>query len=667
MSSTNPLAATGTNNTSNQQNPQANPQPNPQPDPQPNPQPNAQNPPTNSTAQTGQSLSNSNPPPWPADLPLTQQYINDATWPPNLRLDIDSTNWDEWSHRMELVAERQGFDIWLEGTFAQPELTVDATKHYLWKSNDKSLRAFMLNTISCNECKAVRHLTTAKEVWDALRMRHEKRGPFAQLILVKQGIDMRFSMATPFSETINKIDDLITRIENMGDFDWQKFKTVLLINALGGELEYLQSHIYGMADDPGFSSASVVHRIHREQDLIKHCAVQGEGPSALISQNRRCERTICSHCQKPGHYADFCIAPGGKFVGHTLEEARAAQRAAWAKERTQNNGSGTTSGNAMRSNTTSPTTNTANIATVNTPNDAAPAPAPTTPSNQSLTINRITWVPMPQTVDSAQIALGPIVKNDFEFATFHAEQKGDTVHHASVDWDIFSHPIETSTTSAYTFPTNTMPNNSPFILDSGASCHISPSQGDFKTLTMTSPHPIRGLGESCIYAVGTRTVELRTNAGKTITLNNVLFVPNAAIHLISVYTVNTDGQNSCHFDATACTVTGPDGATLLTGMVWKQRRLYTINCSIKPISNSTKPTDVALYAGRTPDVETWHRRLGHCDHRTVIDMARQNVAKGMPIDLSSALATCDHCVLGKQTRSHVPRAREGRRATKRLE
>ena len=561
--------------------------------------------------------------------------------------------------------------MWLEGTFAQPELSVDATKHYLWKSNDKSLRAFMLNTISRNECKAVCHLTTAKEVWDALRMRHEKRGPFAQLILVKQGIDVRFSMAIPFSDTINKIDDLITRIENMGDFDWQKFKTVLLINALGGELEYLQSHIYGMADDPGFSSASVVHRIHREQDLIKHRAVQGEGPSALITQNRRHERTICSHCHKPGHHADFCIAPGGKFVGHTLDEARAAQRAAWAKERAQNSGltRSMTPGNAVRSNTTNATTNTANIATTDTQTNApdTSVPTPPTQSNQSMTINGIMWVPMAQTIDSVQIALGPTIEDDFEFATFHAEHKGDVIHHASVDWSEFSHPIETNTTSAYTSPANTMPNNSPFILDSGASCHISPSRGDFKTLTMTSPHPIRGLGESCVYAVGTGTVELCTNAGKTITLNNALFVPNAAIRLISVYTVNNDGQNSCHFDATTCTVTGPDGTTLLTGTAWKQRRLYTINRTIKPITHAANPMDVALYAARTPDVETWHRCLGHCDHRTVIDMARQNVAKGMPIDLSSAPATCDHCVLGKQTRSHIPRAREGKRAAKRLE
>jgi len=68
-----------------------------------------------------------------------------------------------------------------------------------------------------------------------------------------------------------------------------------------------------------------------------------------------------------------------------------------------------------------------------------------------------------------------------------------------------------------------------------------------------------------------------------------------------------------------------------------------------------------------PDLKTWHRCLGHCSNRKIINMVCQGVVKGMPINLSSALAFCDHCVLGKQTRSHVLRMCEGHQATRRLE
>jgi len=118
-------------------------------------------------------------------------------------------------------------------------------------------------------------------------------------------------------------------------------------------------------------------------------------------------------------------------------------------------------------------------------------------------------------------------------------------------------------------------------------------------------------------ALGT-IIELQSKTGGHITLNHALFVPNAAVRLISVYSMTNDTQNSCHFNATSCTVTHSDGTTLLAGKAWKQRRLYTIDCTAHDQSH---PTDIALYTTRTPDVETWHRRLGHCDHRTVIDMA----------------------------------------------
>ena len=116
---------------------------------------------------------------------------------------------------------------------------------------------------------------------------------------------------------------------------------------------------------------------------------------------------------------------------------------------------------------------------------------------------------------------------------------------------------------------------------------------------------------------------------------------------------------------------------IITGTVWKQRCLYTLDCVPHNVNNastnnhsvtSTNPTETsALYATRMPNLETWHHRLGHCNHCTIIDMACHGVVEGMPIDLSSAPAACDHCILGKQTRSHVPAMREGERASKRLE
>jgi len=48
-------------------------------------------------------------------------------------------------------------------------------------------------------------------------------------------------------------------------------------------------------------------------------------------------------------------------------------------------------------------------------------------------------------------------------------------------------------------------------------------------------------------------------------------------------------------------------------------------------------------------------------------MDKKGVLEGMPIDLSSLPAKCDHCTLGKQLQSPVPKTQEGNKAEKRLE
>ncbi|KAF9067036.1 hypothetical protein BDP27DRAFT_1148414, partial [Rhodocollybia butyracea] len=60
--------------------------------------------------------------------------------------------------------------------------------------------------------------------------------------------------------------------------------------------------------------------------------------------------------------------------------------------------------------------------------------------------------------------------------------------------------------------------------------------------------------------------------------------------------------------------------------------------------------------------------LGHANYQAIYDMSQKDMVKGMPIDLSSAPPKCQSCVLGKQTKTPVPKKREeGHRATRRLE
>ena len=163
------------------------------------------------------------------------------------------------------------------------------------------------------------------------------------------------------------------------------------------------------------------------------------------------------------------------------------------------------------------------------------------------------------------------------------------------------------------------------------------------------------------------------------TLDNVLFAPASTVRLISVLTLNRSGRYTSHFDDKSFWLTNTSGATILRGHVHEGRKLYslsltsvkTVHKPVLPVHTKVNPLQTAptnaFHAARVPDIETWHRRLGHCNIGAIIDMARKSGVEGMTINLSSSPPKCDACIRGKQTRSSVSRVREGEKAVRPLE
>ena len=310
------------------------------------------------------------------------------------------------------------------------------------------------------------------------------------------------------------------------------------------------------------------------------------------------------------------------------------------------------------------------------PSTTMSATTSTTTSN-TVMINRVAYSPIPS-ANLANIAMIPIIDPKFPFTTYHAEE---SPYHTSIDWNKFSRPMDVycnkNLPSAYSAPQldGQQPYDSPFILNSRVSCHILPKKDDFIMLHLTALHPITGFRGSCIYATRISTIEIHAKSGKQITLNHVLFISNSTVHLISVFSLNNNGQCACYFNSKSCFIMDSSGYIMIAGQAWALRCLYTLDCTSQKsvltsntyanVTGSTPPT--ILYMTRTPDLEMWYCRLGHCSNQTIIDMAYHSIIKGMPINLSYALATCDHCILGKQTRSHVLRMCEGCWTTKQLE
>ncbi len=273
------------------------------------------------------------------DIVITERsLLPEPTWPADLTLDRRRSNWQEWSRRLSFATDRQGFTDWLDGSIPCPDPTTHPRACQIWRSNDRALRAFIFERISHLDYYVVRNLADSHSVYEKLRERHERLGPYVQVLLIKEALEMRHTPGASLSDTINAINCLHTKIVKIGDMDNDKLLTVLLLNALGRHYAHLQSTIHWRLNEPYFSSEDAVRLIEAEESLQVRQARKGllpnpSDPSALAANTKDNDRNnvICSNCKRNNHHTEFCVLPGGEMAGKSIEEARAAQRTAAGK------------------------------------------------------------------------------------------------------------------------------------------------------------------------------------------------------------------------------------------------------------------------------------------------------------------------------------------------
>jgi transposase InsO family protein len=607
---------------------------------------------------------------------IVERHIADQSWPSSLVLNLADSNWHEWSRRLVLLADRSYVSDYLDGSLACPDPVTHKAAHQIWKRTDRSLRAFILERVFSDEYDATSNFDTAHQVFEALRTRHEKLGLHAQINLLRKAFEICYEPGTPMNSTSRELRTVHDRIVKMGAFDNDKLLTVLLVNSLGRNYPQLQSTVHGMVDDPSFTSATGFKRVDTEASLeLRRAELSIQSPStALTAVNSKGKEFVCTHCKRPFHTAEFCIQKGGRMAGRSLEDAKAASRAAVAERRAKaesKNGTHT----ALVAITPGAAATNAGASLPPVPATAVSVP---TAFTSPLMFNGVPYALTPISAASATLTPHtanlcdhtgtPLEVNDL--VEYRAFITVNDASRTSLNWEDFSKAVELAGISAYPISTSSSHPPAcvaPFILDSGATCHISPNHADFKRLSPIPPHPVKGLGSTCVYAIGMGDIELSLDTNHRVVLRNALFIPSSTVRLISVLSINRDDGYFCHFGSDNCWITDKDGATIARGTVSPTRQLFILSTPSSPVPGTAPSSNsVCHLATRTPDLETWHRRLGHCSVQTIIDMAQNKTAKGMPIDLSTAPAKCDNCILGKQTRSSVPKMREGVRATVRL-
>ena len=638
--------------------------------------------PVDPAAQAAPSGNPSPPTPLASDVNSPSVIVRRITtdnWKDHADLDLTLNNWQTWSKRVTLVLQASsGLHLYLLGQVPQPDPQIEPRAHSNWEINDAMIRAFILAHCSSIEFSFAENCRTCLQMWTTLQSRHRCQGAVAQIQLIQEAFSVHYSTSTPFSTTSEQLRVLNDRIWAMGAPTADSFLVILMLLALSGPdfRGVRDAIINGLSNATNFSPYTAAHiraRLDLEQQVRNAESTRsmgGEAMSAQSNEQSRRSSVICANCKNTRHSVEFCVKDGGGMAGESVLNAMNAQRDA---RRRQKKGSISTASDQKQPASSSSTSSSS------TKPSAQPGPKPVyrDKENRAYILDETskTVIPIEQTTDCeahvvlitdefADIIAHTMTTADIEeYANFSRVQTRDDLV-CSLDWNENCKEVDVSAIAISPVPTDPRShdislNTSPFLLDTGCSTYITPEREDFLSLRPITNRHVTGVGGSSIRAVGIGSIKLDIGRGHTITLDNALYIPTSTVRLLSVARLIDSLPCNATFHATGVNLIAPSGTIIASGS-------HLPNCNLFRLDCSRVRTEDSFLARVLPNLNTWHRRLGHANLQSVYDMATKNLAKGMPIDLSTRPPKCDSCILGKQTRSSIPSVRVGERSSRRM-
>jgi transposase InsO family protein len=204
-------------------------------------------------------------------------------------------------------------------------------------------------------------------------------------------------------------------------------------------------------------------------------------------------------------------------------------------------------------------------------------------------------------------------------------------------------------------------NTQEWILDSGASVHLTPLRSIFsKYVRFNNPHPIGTADHGSFHAIGVGNIwiKIQNPNGKSsiMELRNVLHAPECSSNIISVNGLTKFGH-TLTFVGNLCSIFNPQGEHIT--QVSKQRsQLYRFSAQafdknpelgigVKKTTPRKGDPLLAMQA-QSDDLFLWHRKLGHLSFDYIRFMQRNNLVKGLEKAVFPAVnPKCEHCAFGK--------------------
>ncbi|KAG0693561.1 hypothetical protein DFH29DRAFT_772007, partial [Suillus ampliporus] len=157
------------------------------------------------------------------------------------------------------------------GVIPRPDPVTDFAGTGTWDLNNLCIVAALHTRSSPEEQDFLCPFTNAFLAWTALKARHEKVGPIAQILLIQQALAIHYRRSDRLSATSTQISDIVRCIYVIGLPKEDDFLTIMMLNAMSDDLPHVRNHIADALATSTSSSAygpsNIRSRLDVEQQL----------------------------------------------------------------------------------------------------------------------------------------------------------------------------------------------------------------------------------------------------------------------------------------------------------------------------------------------------------------------------------------------------------------
>ena len=206
----------------------------------------------------------------------------------------------------------------------------------------------------------------------------------------------------------------------------------------------------------------------------------------------------------------------------------------------------------------------------------------------------------------------------------------------------------------YLASTSTQPERDFWLIDSGASFHMTPHREWFSEYEKYNGNVFLG-DDSPKKIMGRGRVKLLLNDGRIRTLPGVLHIPGLARNLISVSKMADAGVKTV-FEKDRCKMIR-EAMVLMRGVQYGTLYKLLGKTVIGDCNNIAVP-ESSNVENNVPEVSggeamLWHQRLGHIGEKGLQSLQGKSMVEGMS-KCNSDFDFCEHCLYGKHNRVKFP-------------